>query len=210
MGEGLKIQLVEIEKVKPYAQNPKTHSGDQVVKLAKQIDAHGFDQPIVIDGDYVIIKGHGRLLAAQHLGWTHVPVIIRDDLTPEQVRLARIADNKLAEQPWDWNNLKNELQAVDVGDIDLGDLSGFDAKELEAMMAPYAAGPVDYDEEAKEFERTHGTNKASKWWLYVEFETEEEFNQVKNALGKGTGRKIDVDKLKGMVESHGADAPVQD
>lgn len=140
MGEGLKIQFWEMQRLKPYPKNSKVHDPEQIKKLAAQINEHGFDVPIVIDGDGVIIKGHARLRAAQELGLTVVPVIVRDDLTPRQVRLARIADNKLAESPWDFNTLKDELQAVDLGDIDLSLLSGFSDRELQAMFAPDGAG----------------------------------------------------------------------
>jgi ParB-like chromosome segregation protein Spo0J len=140
MNEGLKIQLWEIGKIIPYGRNPKTHPKEQIDKLSNQILAHGFDQPIVVDKNGVIIKGHGRLLAALKLGWTHAPVIVRDDLKPNQVRLARIADNKLADTPWITEHLKDELQDLDTGDIHFQELSGFSEKELELLFAPIITG----------------------------------------------------------------------
>lgn len=113
-----------IERVKPYEKNAKKHPTKQVEHLAKLIRDHGFDQPIVVDKDGVIIKGHGRLLAAQHLKMQAVPVVVRDDLTEAQVRAARIADNKVAEMgAWDMPML--------IDDVKLAmDLEGFDLEAL--------------------------------------------------------------------------------
>lgn len=113
-----------IEKVKPYEKNAKKHPSKQVELLAKLISEHGFDQPIVVDKAGVIIKGHGRLLAAQHLKLKAVPVIVRDDLTLAQVRAARIADNKVAEMgAWDMDMLIDDVK-------DAMELEGFDLELL--------------------------------------------------------------------------------
>ena len=80
--------------------------------------------PIVVDGDGVIIKGHGRLLACKKLGMATVPVIVRDDLTPAQAKAARIADNKVSESDWDMDMLRIELAELGDMDFDL-DLTGF-------------------------------------------------------------------------------------
>jgi site-specific DNA-methyltransferase (adenine-specific) len=87
----------------------------------------------VVDKDYVIIKGHGRRMAALQMGLQTVPVIVRDDLTPQQVKAARIADNKLAETDWDMELLSQELEALNADGIDLGDI-GFDQSELEVIF----------------------------------------------------------------------------
>jgi ParB-like chromosome segregation protein Spo0J len=125
------IETVPIDKIKPYGKNAKTHPDKQIELLAKQI-ADGFDQPIVVDKDYVIIKGHGRRLAAIKMGLTTVPIIIRDDLTPDQVKAARIADNKLAETDWDMELLSEELASL-ADDFDLLDL-GFNGSELDGLI----------------------------------------------------------------------------
>jgi len=80
--------------LKPYFRNAKKHSRAQVTSLANAIRRVGFDQPIVVDKDMVIIKGHGRQLAAIDCGLTLVPVVVRNDLTEMQVMAARIADNE--------------------------------------------------------------------------------------------------------------------
>ena len=122
------IKTVPIESVKPYPNNAKKHTDRQIELLAKQI-AEGFDQPIVVDSEMTIIKGHGRLLASKKLGLKTVPIIVRDDLSSEQVKAARIADNKLAETDWDMDLLAQELEALELMESDLEDL-GFDENEL--------------------------------------------------------------------------------
>lgn len=121
----VKAELVPIESVTPYHANIKKHPQSQVDQLASMIAEYGWDQPIVVDGKGVIIKGHGRLEAAKKLGLTEIPVVKRTDLTPAQVKAARIADNKVAESEWDLDNLKLELAELGELDFDLS-LTGFD------------------------------------------------------------------------------------
>ena len=119
------IQHVAIDTVIPYANNTKKHPVEQINKLASMIAEYGHDVPIVVDANSVIIKGHGRFLACQKLGMTTVPVIVRNDLTPTQIKAARIADNKISESEWDLDLLKLELTELDELDFDL-DLTGFE------------------------------------------------------------------------------------
>jgi len=118
-------KLVDIGKVIPYHNNIKKHPQSQVDLLASMIAEYGWDQAIVTDKDFVIIKGHGRLAAALKLGLEQVPVVVRSDLTPAQCKAARIADNKVAESEWDLDNLKLEFAELADLDFDL-DLTGFD------------------------------------------------------------------------------------
>lgn len=125
-----KIELIQTEKLVPYELNSKIHDPAQVKKIAESIKQFGWDQPIVVDKDYVVIKGHGRRLAAISLGMEVVPALVRDDLSPEQVRAARLADNRVAVGGMDTEMLKRELAELDF------DLSGiFDDKELAFMEA---------------------------------------------------------------------------
>ena len=117
----------------PYAHNAKTHPDEQIDKIAGSIAEYGFDQPIVVDADGVIIKGHGRRLAAVRLGLASVPVIVRDDLTPAQVKAARLLDNKSAESDWDLDQLVIDLQALKDDEFE-GPL-GFDENEVATMLA---------------------------------------------------------------------------
>jgi len=107
-----RIERVPKGDLLPYANNPKEHPTEQVNKIASSIKNYGWDQPIVVDGDGEIIKGHGRLQAAEKLGLDEVPVIWREDLTDAEAKAARIADNKTAESPWNDDVLAAELDVL--------------------------------------------------------------------------------------------------
>lgn len=128
------FDLWPIEKVTPYHANIKKHPESQITQLASMIAEYGWDQPIVVDEHGIIIKGHGRLEAAKRLGMTEVPIIVRSDLTPAQIKAARIADNKVAESEWDLDNLKLEMAELEAMDFDL-ELTGFDEDEQEKLLA---------------------------------------------------------------------------
>lgn len=123
------FDLWPIDKVTPYHNNVKTHPEAQIVKLASMIAEYGWDQPIVVDEHGIIIKGHGRLEAAKRLGMSEVPVTVRTDLTPAQVKASRLADNKIAEGGKTDNDLlKIELDELASLDYDV-DLTGFELDE---------------------------------------------------------------------------------
>ena len=127
------VELVDLDSLEPYANNPKSHPEQQVQKIADSIENYGFDQPIVIDGDGEIIKGHGRFEASKKLGLDAVPVVWQDGLSPEQVKAARIADNKVAlDAGFDYHLLDSELVDLqgDLSDSELSELTGFDTSEL--------------------------------------------------------------------------------
>ena len=128
----LKIAIWDIEKLVPYENNIKKHPPEQIAKIVASIKAAGgWDQPIVVDKDGVIIKGHGRRLAALALGLKKVPVIVRSDMTEEQVKAARINDNRAAISDIDTALLRLELETMN---LDL--LAGiFDEKELNFSIA---------------------------------------------------------------------------
>lgn len=128
------VEWRDVTSITPYIQNTKKHPTEQIDRLAGSIAEFGWDQPIVVDGDGVIIKGHGRREAALRLGLKEVPVVVRTDLSPAQVKAARIADNKVAESEWDVGALTLELQDLD-GELDLG-LLGFEPDELAALLNP--------------------------------------------------------------------------
>ncbi len=129
----LHVELWDIERVKPYETNAKIHNNQQVEKIAKSIQEFGWDQPIVVDKDGMIIKGHGRRLASIKLGLKKVPVLVRSDLTEEQVKASRLADNRVAVGDIDTDILQKELLSLNI------DLDGiFDKKELEFMSANLA------------------------------------------------------------------------
>ena len=120
----LKIVYMPPGSLKPYPANAKKHPPEQVKHIANSIREFGFRQPLVIDADNVIVIGHGRLLAAKELGLETVPVVRADDLTQEQIRALRLADNKTNESEWDFTALEEELAELAL-DFDMSDF-GFD------------------------------------------------------------------------------------
>src|ERR1700692_4271018 len=128
------IQMWLVDKLIPYARNPRTHSDIQVAQIAASIAEFGFLNPILVDTQAGIIAGHGRLLAARKLGLAEVPVVILDHLTEAQKRAYILADNQLAlNAGWDETLLAPELAALQQEDFDLG-LVGFEDEELARLL----------------------------------------------------------------------------
>ncbi len=129
----MQIEMRAAAELSPYANNPR-HNDAAVAAVAASIRGYGFKVPIVIDNLGVVIAGHTRLKAALQLGLDEVPCIVADDLTPEQVKAFRIADNKVAElAEWDFEKLIGELDALKEVDFDL-DATGFSFAEREIVM----------------------------------------------------------------------------
>ena len=129
----MQIELLQIEKLIPYANNARNNE-KAVDKVAASIKEFGFRNPIIIDKNNEIIAGHTRLLAAKKLGLKEVPTIRADDLTPEQVKAFRIADNKTAEySEWNFELLAQELEELKLADYDLS-LTAFDLSECEKLL----------------------------------------------------------------------------
>src|SRR5215471_3673863 len=130
-----RIELWPVDRLVPYARNPRTHSPEQVAQIAASIKEFGFNAPILVDSNAGIIAGHGRLLAARKLGMCEVPVVVLDHLTETQRRAYIIADNRLAlNAGWDEEMLQVELEALEEDDFDL-DITGFTDEELEELLA---------------------------------------------------------------------------
>ena len=125
-----RYENVPINQLKPYKNNARTHNEKQIEKIANSIQEFGFINPVLIDSDYGIIAGHGRVKGAERLGMVEVPCLFVEDLTEEQKRAYIIADNKLAlDAGWDYDLLKIELEELDNLDFDFT-LTGFDDLEL--------------------------------------------------------------------------------
>ena len=120
----MKVEQRRIGDINPYGKNAKKHPTEQIDKIAKSIATFGFNQPIVVDKNDVIIVGHGRYLAAQFLDLSHVPTITID-LDEDNTKAYRLADNKLNESDWDMQLVIQELKELDLPTLDL---TGFDRK----------------------------------------------------------------------------------
>ena len=132
----MQIAMRPVGALVPYINNSRTHSDDQVAKIAASIREFGWTNPVLVDGDNGIIAGHGRVMAARMLGLEEVPVIELVHMTAQQKRAYVIADNKLAELAgWDKELLSLELGALKLDGFDL-DLIGFDVIDLAKLMPP--------------------------------------------------------------------------
>jgi DNA modification methylase len=141
----MKIALVPIDSVVPYARNPRKNQG-AVAKVAASLKEFGWRQPVVVDSEMVVIAGHTRLMAARSLGMNEIPVHVADGLTPSQVKAYRLADNRVGEEAeWDMDLLKLEIGDLDLDGYDL-DLTGFDEEELARALADPNAGLTDPDD----------------------------------------------------------------
>ncbi len=137
-----------LDKLIPFARNPRTHSDAQVAQIAASIAEFGFNNPILVDTKAGIIAGHGRLLAARKLGLTEVPVIVLDHLSEAQKRAYIIADNKLAENAgWNTELLRVELAALQEESFDVS-LLGFEDEELARLLAAQDAAEGLTDEDS--------------------------------------------------------------
>ncbi len=129
----MQIINMKVSEIHPYEKNPRFNEG-AVDAVAASIKEFGFKNPIIVDKDNVIIAGHTRMLAAQKLGLTEVPVVVASDLTPEQVQAFRIADNKTGElAEWDYDLLPLEIKELQEANFDLS-LLGFDTEELDRLL----------------------------------------------------------------------------
>lgn len=117
-----------IDEIKPYENNPRIND-KSVDDVAKSIKEFGWQQPIVVDKDNVIIVGHTRWKAAKQLGMTKVPVVVASNLTPQQVKAYRLADNKVSEESiWDNKKLLDELDEINKIDDDM--FTGFTESDI--------------------------------------------------------------------------------
>jgi DNA modification methylase len=159
-----RIEIWPVEKLVPYARNPRTHSDQQVTQIAASIAEFGFVNPVLVDSDAGILAGHGRLLGAQKLRLKEVPVIVLDHLSPAQRRAYLLADNKLAELAgWDENLLRTELRDLELADFDLG-VIGFSDDELRDLLADEVS-PGLTDEDAAPEAPEQPVSQAGDLWL---------------------------------------------
>ena len=126
MGSIKELQSVEIAKIKPYKNNAKIHGKNQLKKLQESISEFGFLTPCLIDQDFNLIAGHGRVEAAKALGMKEVPCVYIENLTEEQRKAYILADNKLSElAEWDLEILNKELAELSEAGMDIS-LVGFE------------------------------------------------------------------------------------
>ena len=139
------IQIVyrKVDDLIPYANNPRDNA-KAIDAVAKSIKRFGVRSPAIVDKNGVIIAGHTRILAAKKLGLKEFPVVVADDLTPEQANLYRLMDNRAQEESqWDTDFLSQELKDLKVNGFDLSD-TGFTPFEIDSLTFDFAAAEADY------------------------------------------------------------------
>ena len=142
------MERVPVEKLIPYINNARTHSPEQIKKLRASLREFGFVNPVIIDRDYNVIAGHGRIMAAKEEGITEVPCVYADHLTEAQKKAYILADNRMAlDAGWDEEMLRVEIEALQEMDYDPL-LTGFDEKELAALFKDEGEED-DFDVEAE-------------------------------------------------------------
>ena len=130
------MQLVDINKLIPYVNNARTHSPEQITKLRSSLREFGFVNPIIVDKDFNVLAGHGRLMAAKAEGIKEVPCVFAEHLTEAQKKAYIIADNKMAlDAGWDDELLKVEMESLQDLGFDLA-MTGFDTDELDELFSP--------------------------------------------------------------------------
>lgn len=128
------MQITSIDKLIPYVNNARTHSKEQITKLRSSLREFGFINPVIIDKDFSIIAGHGRVLAAKEEGITEVPCVLVDYLTEAQKKAYIIADNRFAQDAgWDEELLRVEIEALQGEAFDIS-LTGFEMSEIDDLF----------------------------------------------------------------------------
>jgi ParB-like chromosome segregation protein Spo0J len=149
MNIDIQVERWPIDRLIPRVNNPRTHSREQVARIAASIEAFGWTNPVLVDGDDGILAGHARVLAARRLGMKEIPVIVLRHLSEAQRRALVIADNQLAiaGAGWDEDLLRSELAILHEEDYPL-DLVGFDDIELQRLLEAQDAAQGLADEDA--------------------------------------------------------------
>lgn len=148
----MKIISKRLEELREYENNPR-HNDGAVDAVAASIREFGFKVPIVIDSDNVIIAGHTRKKAAEKIGLVEVPCIVADDLTPEQVKAFRLADNKVSEfATWDFGKL--ELELAELSEMDMTAF-GFDIPDEEVNIDDFFEDAEPKEKEPKKVQCPH-------------------------------------------------------
>lgn len=140
------MQLIAIEELVPYVNIARTHSKEQITKLRSSLREFGFINPVIIDKDYGIIAGHGRVLAAKEEGIVEVPCVLVDYLTESQKKAYIIADNRFAQDAgWDEEFLKIAIEALQGESFDVS-LTGFELDEISDLFMNDGNSDVKDDE----------------------------------------------------------------
>jgi hypothetical protein len=167
-GPPLAVVWRRIEALRPDPANPRSHSPKQIRQLTRSIGAFGFNVPILVDRTLRIVAGHGRLLAAQDLGWREVPTILLDHLSEAEARAFMIADNRVAESAA-WNNtlLIEQLREISLDAPDFAiETTGFELSEIDLLIGGGGLGKRKPSRRPTPRTAAAPTvTRAGEWWL---------------------------------------------
>ena len=150
------MKIVSIDKLIPYINNARTHNAEQINKLRASLREFGFINPVIIDQEYNIIAGHGRVMAAKEENITEVPCVFVDHLTPAQKKAYIIADNRMAQDAgWDEELLRIEIEALQAEAFDIG-LTGFEEQDIADLF-----GSDEDEVEDDDFDLNEALEKAA-------------------------------------------------
>lgn len=159
------MQLVAVSKLVPYVNNARTHNAQQITKLRSSLREFGFINPVIIDHEYNVIAGHGRILAAKEEGIEEVPCVFVDYLTPAQKKAYILADNRMAmDAGWDEELLRVEIESLQAEAFDVG-LTGFDEKDIAELFAGEDGDAQDDDFDVDEELQKPPVSKSGDVWL---------------------------------------------
>lgn len=159
------MQLIAVEKLVPYVNNARTHNPQQILKLRSSLREFGFINPVIIDKEYNVIAGHGRILAAKEEGIKDVPCVFVDYLTPAQKKAYILADNRMAmDAGWDEELLRVEIETLQGADFDIA-LTGFDEKDIAKLFAVEDGDAKDDDFDVDEELQKSPVSKSGDVWL---------------------------------------------
>lgn len=217
----LTIDYLSIEELQEYGKNAKLHPREQIEQIKKSIEEYGFDDPIAIDENSVIIEGHGRLIAAKELGLNTVPVIYLRHLTEEQKKAYRIAHNKInMNSGFDMQMLQAELNEILSADIS-ADALGFDEDEIDEILQSIE-DEYSIDDIAEAYNQTYDERDGSYEASEDEFDHDEAVANIKEPrtqegdiwiLGQHRlicGDSTDEDVIKRLMKSKQADLLLTD
>ena len=159
------MQLVAVSKLVPYVNNARTHNAQQITKLRSSLREFGFINPVIIDREYNVIAGHGRILAAKEEGIEEVPCVFVDYLTPAQKKAYILADNRMAmDAGWDEELLRVEIEALQAESFDMC-LTGFDEKDIAELFAGEDGDAQEDDFDVGEELQKPPVTKSGDVWL---------------------------------------------
>lgn len=183
------IERRSVASLVPYARNARTHSEQQVAQIAASIREWGWTTPVLVDEAGMIIAGHGRILAAQKLGISEVPVMVASGWTEAQTKAYVIADNKLAlNAGWDEELLRVEIGEISDSDFDVS-LIGFSEDELENIRLPREEGETDADSEWEGMPEYENENKESFRHIIIHFENNDDVSEFFSLIGQSHTEK---------------------